>query len=173
MEIIFHGLGGQGAKSAAQILVEAASEEGKEIHAFPEYGPERRGAPVRAFVRISDKKIRTHQPIVEPDIIIFIDDSLITKESVSGLKQAMIVNTKKSVKEIREMCGFKGDIHVIDASSLGYPNVPMLGALVKVEPVVKLGMIVRKIDEHFGAKLGKENTDALKNAVKKAYEMVE
>lgn len=170
-QIIFHGLGGQGAKSAAQILAEAASEEGKEIQAFPEFGPERRGAPVRAFVRISERKITTHEPIVNPDYTVIIDSSLISRERMKG---TVIANSKESAEQIAERTGFKGKVHVIDASALGViPNLPMLGALVKVSGIAKLETVLSRIEKLFLRKLGKEKTEQNIEAVKKAYEMIE
>ena len=170
IQIIFHGLGGQGAKSAAQILAEAASEEGKEIQAFPEFGPERRGTPVKAFVRISDKKITTYEPIVNPDYTVIIEPSLITKERMEG---TVIANSEEKVEEIMKETGFKGKIHVIDANALGViPNLPMLAALVKISNTVKIETVIKRIEKIFLKKLGKEKTEQNVEAVKKAFEMV-
>src|SRR3989338_11620921 len=95
LEIRFHGRGGQGAKTAAMMLAEAAHEEGKYVQAFPEYGAAREGAPIQVFVRISDKPIRMYFNIKEPDIVVVLDDSLLKSVNVcSGLKNSLIVNSK-------------------------------------------------------------------------------
>ena len=170
IQIIFHGLGGQGAKSAAQILAEAASEEGKEIQAFPEFGPERRGTPVRAFVRISDKKITTHEPIVNPDYTVIIEPSLIKSERMWG---TVIANSMETSEEISKKTGFEGKIHAINASELGkVPNLPMLGALIKVSGIVKLETVIKKVEKIFLRKLGEEKTKEIVDGMKKAHEMM-
>ena len=127
IQVVFHALGGQGAKSAAHVLALSAFSEGKEIQAFPEFGPERRGTPVRAFVRISEKKLTIHEPVISPDYSIIIDPSLITADRMKGI---CVVNSQESANEIRRKTGFTGQLHVLDASKAGpYANLPMLAAL--------------------------------------------
>ncbi|MEM5814734.1 MAG: 2-oxoacid:acceptor oxidoreductase family protein [Candidatus Aenigmatarchaeota archaeon] len=170
IQIIFHALGGQGAKSAAEILAEAAFLEGKEIQAFPEYGPERRGTPVRAFVRISDRKITTHEPIVKPDYSIIIDPSLITKERMSGV---CIVNSAETVDSIKKKTGYKGQMHVLDAGKIiAFANLPMLAAFVKVSDAVRLESVLKQTEALFGRKMGPEKMNQTIDAMKRAYETV-
>ena len=161
IQVVFHALGGQGAKSAAHVLAEAAFSEGKEIQAFPEFGPERRGTPVRAFVRISENKITTHEPVTAPDYSIIIDSSLITADRMKGI---CVVNSTESADEIRKKTGFKGQLHVLDVSKVSaYANLPMLAAFVKVSGVVRIGSVIKHAEELFGEK-AKQSIDAIKRA---------
>jgi len=161
IQVVFHALGGQGAKSAAHVLAEAAFSEGKEIQAFPEFGPERRGTPVRAFVRISESRITTHEPVTEPDYSVIIDPSMITADRMKG---TCIVNSTESIDEIRKNTGFKGPLHVLDALKVSqYANLPMLAAFVKVSGVVRIGSVIKHAEEMFGDK-AKQSIDAIKKA---------
>ena len=170
IQIVFHGLGGQGAKSAAQILADAAFGEGKEIQAFPEFGPERRGAPVRAFVRISDRPITTHEPITKPDYTVIIEPTMVTMERMEGV---CIVNSKETAEQVKRRTGFEGSVHVIDAGALSqFANLPMLGALVKVSGVVRFESVERCVREQFEKKLGVEKTAKMIDAVRTAHGMV-
>ena len=115
LEIRIHGRGGQGAKTASQFIAEAALGEGKNIQAFPEYGPERAGAPMKAYTRISDKQITTYAPVVNPDVVIVIDPTLVKSANVTeGLTDdgILIVNTPKSAEELKKETGFKGSEEV-------------------------------------------------------------
>ena len=147
VEIRWHARGGQGAKTASELLAEAAFNTGKYVQGFPEYGPERMGAPITAFNRISDKKIRTHSNIYEPDFAVVLDESLIEcVDLTAGLKEsgAIVVNTSKSPDEIRSMLGgYKGKVCTIDARAISvdcigryFPNTPMLAAIVKVSGIM-------------------------------------
>lgn len=161
IQVVFHALGGQGAKSAAQVLAQAAFSEGKEIQAFPEFGPERRGTPVRAFVRISEGRITTHEPVSMPDYSVIIDPSLITADRMKGV---CVVNSQESADEIRKKTGFKGQLHILDASKVGlYANLPMLAAFVKVSNVVRMGSVIKHAEELFGEK-AKQSIEAIKLA---------
>jgi len=142
LEIRWHARGGQGAKTAAQLLALAALAQGNYVQAFPEYGPERSGAPMKAFNRIDERKIRIHYNVYEPDVVVVIDDTLLDSESVDvaeGLKPEgiLLVNTEASPEEVREKTGFPGKILTIDADGIAeetgarYPNVPALGALAR------------------------------------------
>lgn len=147
IEIRWHGRGGQGAKTASLLLADAAFNTGKFIQGFPEYGPERMGAPITAYNRISIKPITIHSNIYEPDYVVVVDDSLIDSVDVtSGLKEdgAIIINTTKDSDYIlKNLNGFKGDVYTIDAreislATLGkyFPNTPMLAAIVHVTGIM-------------------------------------
>ncbi|GAE89273.1 2-oxoacid:acceptor oxidoreductase family protein [Acetivibrio straminisolvens] len=147
VEIRWHGRGGQGAKTASLLLADAAFNTGKYIQGFPEYGPERMGAPITAYNRISDEKLTIHSNIYEPDYVVVVDDTLLTSVDVTaGLKEdgAIIVNTPKSPDEIRPLLkGYKGKVCTIDARTISietlgryFPNTPMLGAVVKVSKIM-------------------------------------
>ncbi|MCM8772331.1 MAG: 2-oxoacid:acceptor oxidoreductase family protein [Candidatus Omnitrophica bacterium] len=148
-EIRWHGRGGQGAKTAALLFGDACLATGKYIQAFPEYGPERMGAPVTSFNRISSKPIRIHSGIENPDIVVVLDFTLIQQVNVcEGLDEKngiLLINTPKTPNEIREKIGFKGKIFTVDASKIAMetigrniPNTPMMGALVKVTKILTL-----------------------------------
>ncbi len=121
IELKFFGRAGQGGKTAAELIADAALDEGKFIQAFPEYGPEREGAPVKAFVRIDDKKIRIHCHAKSPDMAIVIDPTLLhCLDVIEGLKDEgiLVVNTPKSPKDIREFTKFKGKIWTVDGTKI-------------------------------------------------------
>ncbi|EMS73072.1 2-oxoacid:acceptor oxidoreductase family protein [Ruminiclostridium cellobioparum] len=147
VEIRWHGRGGQGAKTASLLLADAAFNTGKYIQGFPEYGPERMGAPITAYNRISDDRLTIHCNIYEPDYVVVVDDTLLTAVDVtSGLKEsgALIINTTKTPEEIKPLLkGYKGKVCTVDARTISietlgkyFPNTPMLGAVVKVSGVM-------------------------------------
>ena len=147
IEIRWHGRGGQGAKTASLLLADAAFNTGKYIQGFPEYGPERMGAPITAYNRISDEPITIHSNIYHPDYVVVVDDTLLeTVDVVAGLKDtgAIIINTTNDAEYLRKVLnGYKGEIYKIDArkvsmETLGkyFPNTPMLAAVVKVSKVM-------------------------------------
>ena len=138
---------GQGAKTASLLLADAAFNTGKYIQGFPEYGPERMGAPITAYNRISDEPIRIHSNIYEPDYVVVVDDSLLESVNVTaGLKKdgAIIINTTKDADYLKKVLkGYEGDIYTIDARAVSekalgkyFPNTPMLAAVVKVSKVM-------------------------------------
>ncbi len=146
-EIRWHGRGGQGAKTAALLLADVAFQAGMHVQGFPEYGPERMGAPITAYDRISSKPIRVHSNIYEPDFVAVVDDTLLHSVDVTaGLKEdgGILINTEKSAEEIVPMLkGYKGKIYLLDAhkvcmATLGkyFPNTPMLAAMVKISGVM-------------------------------------
>ncbi len=181
-EIRFHGRGGQGAVTAAEILAEAAIEEGKHALAFPEYGAERRGAPVLAFTRIDDEPILEREPIIEPNVVVVLDSSLTPDIYMQGLKLDgyLIVNTKRGVEEVKksiEEAGFKPPAHVavVDATEIALRtlktpivNTAMLGALVRAVGLVKLDTIVKVVYERF-ADRSTSLAEANVRAVREAY----
>ena len=147
IEIRWHGRGGQGAKTASLLLADAAFNTGKYIQGFPEYGPERMGAPITAYNRISDEPITIHSNIYEPDYVVVVDDTLLESVNVTaGLKEtgAIIINTTKDDEYLKEaLKGYNGEIYKIDArkvsmETLGkyFPNTPMLAAVVKVSKIM-------------------------------------
>ncbi|NLX85873.1 MAG: pyruvate synthase [Clostridiales bacterium] len=185
VEIRWHGRGGQGAKTASLLLAEAAFNTGKYIQGFPEYGPERMGAPITAYNRISDSKIRIHSNIYEPDYVVVVDESLIKDVDVAaGLKKdgAILVNTQKEPAEIKkQLKGFEGKVYTVDAmtisiESLGkyFPNTPMLGAIVKVSGVMKEEEFIASMEESFKHKFASkpEVIEGNMKAIKRALQEV-
>ncbi len=147
IEIRWHGRGGQGAKTASLLLADAAFNTGKYIQGFPEYGPERMGAPITAYNRISDTPITIHSNIYEPDYVVVVDDTLLESVDVTaGLKKegAIVINTTKSPEEVRKLLkGYEGKVCTIDAKTISidtlgkyFPNTPMLAAIVKVSGIM-------------------------------------
>ncbi|MBR6303109.1 MAG: 2-oxoacid:acceptor oxidoreductase family protein [Lachnospiraceae bacterium] len=155
-EIRWHGRGGQGAKTAALLLADVAFQAGKQVQGFPEYGPERMGAPITAYDRISDTQIRVHSNIYEPDFVAVVDDTLLHSVNVTGgLKESggILINTQKSKDEILPLVGdYKGKIYALDArkvsmATLGkyFPNTPMLAAMVKISEVMEIDVFLREM----------------------------
>lgn len=180
-EIRIHGRGGQGAKTASQFIAEAAMGKGKHIQAFPEYGPERAGAPMKAYTKISDNEIKGASPVTNPDVVVVIDPTLLTPAVAEGLtdEKVMLVNTDKDINYVREKTGFKGKIGVVDATRIAIdavgknlPNTPMIGALIKATGCISLDSIKESINHKFLKKLGEEKTKATVDAVKKAHDEV-
>ena len=183
IEIRWHGRGGQGAKTASLLLADAAFNTGKYIQGFPEYGPERMGAPITAYNRISDKPITIHSNIYEPDYVVVVDDTLLSSVPVtSGLKKegAIVINTTKSPEQLRELLkGYEGDVYTIDArkvseETLGryFPNTPMLAAIVKVTGIMSDEAFLEDMKGSFKHKFAKKpevidgNMKALELALK-------
>ena len=181
-EIVIHGRGGQGAKTAGQLIAEAAMEKGKYIQAFPEYGPERSGAPMKSFVRISDKPIKTSQPVTNPDVVMIIDPSLIFFINANGglrKNSVLIVNSSEKPEEIKKHVKFEGNVYVVDATGISIrhlgrnlPNMPMLGALAKVTNVVDIESLADRVMKKFIKKLGREKTEANVSAIREGYKKV-
>ncbi|HJX06278.1 MAG TPA: 2-oxoacid:acceptor oxidoreductase family protein [Candidatus Nanoarchaeia archaeon] len=178
-EIRFHGRGGQGAKTAAALLAEAAMEQGKYVQSFPEYGAERQGAPVKAFTRISDNKIYSHAGVTNPDVVVVVDQTLIKSIPVTeglGNDGLLIVNTNQGADDIRKMTNFSGKIVVIDAikialEELGKPvtNTTMLGTIEKVTNIVNFEQLKENLFNHFVHDLGKDIADKNVNCFVRAY----
>ena len=167
IEIRWHGRGGQGAKTASLLLADAAFNTGKYIQGFPEYGPERMGAPITAYNRISDMPIRIHSNIYEPDYVVVVDDTLLESVDVTaGLKKsgAIVINTTKSSEELKNsLKGYEGEIYTIDArkvsmETLGkyFPNTPMLAAIVKVSKIMKEEDFLNDMEGSFKHKFAKK-----------------
>ena len=158
VEIRWHARGGQGAKTACELLAEAAFNTGKYVQGFPEYGPERMGAPIAAYNRISDEKIRIHSNIYEPDFAVVLDETLIEGvDLTAGLKEsgAIIINTSRTPDEVKAaLGGYKGKVCTIDARKISeeclgryFPNTPMLAAIVKVSGVMTDEMFIDGMQE--------------------------
>jgi len=174
VEVRFHGRGGQGAVTSAEIVAQAAIGTGAFAQAFPSFGPERRGAPVQAFLRVSDKPIRLRSKIYKPDAVIILDPTLLgTINPSEGLKQGgvVIINTSKTPDELKTLFpGFR--IAFVDASTiareeLGVPitNTTMLGSLIKATNVVDLAALEGPVQNRFGA-IGQKNINAYMRAFK-------
>ena len=168
IEIRWHGRGGQGAKTASLLLADAAFNTGKYIQGFPEYGPERMGAPITAYNRISDEPITIHSNIYEPDYVVVIDDTLLDAVKVTaGLKEtgAIIINTTKDSNELKDkLDGYPGEIYTIDAKTISidtigkyFPNTPMLAAIVKVSGVMEEQTFLNDMIESFKHKFAKKS----------------
>jgi len=183
IEVRWHGRGGQGAKTASQFLGEAALDTGKYIQSFPEYGPERAGAPMRAFNRISESPIYIHSSVTAPEIVVVIDPTLVGSIDVTeglGADGTLLVNTDKSPQDIRRNLGFKkGKVATVDATrialetlKLPMPNMPMLGALLKVNELVSIDELSERVKAKFLKKIGEEKTNANLAGIKRAYNEV-
>ena len=183
IEIRWHGRGGQGAKTASLLLADAAFNTGKYIQGFPEYGPERMGAPITAYNRISDKPITIHSNIYEPDYVVVVDDTLLEVVDVtSGLKEegAIVINTTKSADYLKSVLkGYKGNVYTIDARKISeealgryFPNTPMLAAIVKVSGIMTDEALLEDMKGSFKHKFAKKpevidgNMKALELALK-------
>ena len=182
-EIRWHGRGGMGAKTAAGLVAEAALHEGKYSQGFPEYGPERMGAPVTGFTRISDAQIRMHTPIHEPDVVLVLDETLIGQVDVTGgmkPNSVLVVNTTASPAEIRARAGLKGGkVFTLDATAIALetigrniPNMPMIGALLKVTEVLAMDTVKKDITKKLAKKFGEKIVNGNIDATQKAYDSV-
>ncbi len=167
VEIRWHGRGGQGAKTAALLLADVAFKTGKYVQGFPEYGPERMGAPITAYNRISEVPVTIHSNIYYPDYVAVVDDSLLESIDVTyGLKEdgALIINTEKKKEEIMPLLhGFKGALYTLDAKAISikalgknYPNSPMLAAVVAVSGVMPKEDFLKEMQASFAHKFAKK-----------------
>ena len=185
VEIRWHGRGGQGAKTAALLLADVAFKTGKYVQGFPEYGPERMGAPITAYNRISRDSIRVHSNIYTPDYVVVVDETLLYSVDVTaGLKPsgAIIVNTAKKASEIMPyLNGYKGRVVTVDARSISeqtlgknFPNTPMLAATVKVSGVMEKDTFLNEMEASFNHKFASkpEVIEGNMNALKMAFEEV-
>src|SRR3990172_689720 len=183
IELRWHARAGQGAVTAAKALAEAAMSGGKFVQAFPEYGPERMGAPIRAYNRLSNNPISIYCQVLNPNVVVVIDPTLLTGENVTdgATEDAIyIINTDRSPEEIKKKLKTpKGKVYVVDATKIALetigrpiPNTPILGAIAKVTDFLKIDNIKKEIESSFGKKFGKKIVEANHKAIERAYEEV-
>lgn len=186
IEIRWHGRGGQGAKTAALLLADVAFKTGRNVQGFPEYGPERMGAPITAYNRISSDKIRVHSNIYHPDFVVVVDETLLGSVDVTaGLKNsgAIIVNTAKSKEEIQEhLNGYEGRVYTIDARKISvetlgknFPNSPMLAAAVAVSKIMPREKFIKEMRASYQHKFAKkpEVIDGNMKALERTFDVME
>lgn len=183
-EIRWHGRGGQGTVTAAKVLADACLSGGRHVQAFPEYGPERAGAPLKAYNRISSKELRMHCPVLEPDIVAVADATLLDSINIAeGAKDntIFIVNTSKDPKEVRERlkAGQNQKIFSLDATKIAIecfgrnlPNAPMLGAVCRITGLITLEHLLEDVRKSFGKKFAQKIIDGNLEATKRGYEEV-
>lgn len=182
-EIRWHGRGGQGVVTAGKLLAEVALGTDQYFQAFPDYGPERMGAPIRAFTRLSDEPIRIHSQIEEPNVVLVLDPTLLGSVPVTeGLVEdgVLLVNSPKSPDDVRAVTGFRtGRVCTVDASHIAIEemgreitNTPMLGALVEVTGLVEMEALTEELRSWFGKKISEEAIEANLRAMKRAAEEV-
>ena len=178
-EIRWHGRGGQGVVTAGKLLAETALGTGQYFQAFPDYGPERMGAPIRAYTRISSNPITVHSQIDRPNVVLVLDPTLLGLVPVAdGLHEegTMLVNTSMSPNEVREITGFKsGKVFTVDASHIAIEelgreitNTPMLGAFAEATGLFERGDLIEQVRAWFGKKLSTETVEANVRALKRA-----
>ena len=173
-EIRWHGRGGQGCVTASELLAKAVIDEGRWAQAIPSFGPERRGAPVSAFNRISDEEIHVRSGVFKPDILIILDHTLLNLEGITdGLKEdgMIIINTNQTPEEIRKEMSYTGKLALVDANKIaseeiGVPiaNTAILGAVAKATGLVGMDSIAKVISERFPGRIGEKNAAAAKRA---------
>ena len=183
LEIRWHGRGGQGAKTASLLLADAAFVTGKYVQGFPEYGPERMGAPITAYNRISEERCTIHSNIYEPDFVVVVDETLLSSVDVTaGLKAegGIVINSAKEPEQLRPMLrGYTGKVYTIDARAISeevlgknFPNTPMLAAIVKVSGVISEEEFVKQMEASFRHKFATKpqmiqgNMDVLQRSMK-------
>ncbi|OGW34409.1 MAG: pyruvate synthase [Nitrospirae bacterium GWD2_57_9] len=181
VEIRWHGRGGQGTVTAAKVLADACLSGGRNVQAFPEYGPERAGAPLRAYNRISEKTLRMHCPVLNPGVVCVVDATLLDAINVAeGATDnaVFIVNTSKDPKDVREKLKAKASqrVFTIDATRIAIdtigrpmPNAPMLGAVNKATSIVPMDVLLADVKGSFGKKFAQKIIDGNLDAVKRGY----
>lgn len=186
VEIRWHGRGGQGAKTASLLLADVAFSVGKYVQGFPEYGPERMGAPITAYNRIDEEKILVHSNIYEPDYVVVVDDTLLEAVDVTkGLKKdgAIIINTEKTKEEVnKHLKGYSGNVYTINAREISedclgkyFPNTPMLAAVVKVSKIMDENTFIEQMRHSFEHKFESkpEVIEGNMNALKRSFKEVQ
>jgi pyruvate ferredoxin oxidoreductase gamma subunit len=181
VEIRWHGRGGQGTVTAAKVLADACLSGGRYVQAFPEYGPERAGAPLRAYNRVSSKQIRMHCPVLKPQVVSVVDSSLLDSINVAegATDNAIfIVNSSKDPKEIRAKLNAKPEqkVFTVDATKIAFecigralPNSPMLGAICKVTGLITLEHLLEDVRKSFGKKFSQLIIEGNLEATKRGY----
>jgi pyruvate ferredoxin oxidoreductase gamma subunit len=181
-EIRWHGRGGQGTVTAAKSLAEAVQGTGKYAMAFPEYGPERRGAPIRAFNKFHHQKIRVHAPVQNPDVVIIVDPTLVgNPDLVAGIKEntIFIVNTELSALKMKEKLGLMTQkLYTVPANDISYalfhreiPNSAMIGAFARACPdIISLPKIIEESRIAFKEMLGESLVEKNIEAIRKGFQ---
>jgi len=184
IEIRWHGRGGQGTVTAAKVLADACLSGGRYVQAFPEYGPERAGAPLRAYNRVSSKQIRMHCPVLKPQVVSVVDATLIDSINVAegATDDAIfIVNSPKDPQEIRSRLNAKAGqkVFTVDATKIAFecigralPNSPMLGAICKVTGLITIDHLLDDVRKSFGKKFSQLIIDGNLEATRRGYEEV-
>ncbi|HDD24992.1 MAG TPA: pyruvate synthase [Chloroflexi bacterium] len=183
-EIRWHGRGGQGVVTAGKLLAETAMGTGQYFQAFPDYGPERMGAPIRAYTRLSSRPITIHSQIEEPDVVLVLDPTLLgTIPVTEGLKEngTLLVNTSSSPAEVRQITGFQtGKVFTVDASHIAIEetgreitNTPMLGAFARATGLFELDDLATQLRAWFGKKITAELVEANIRAMRRAAEEIQ
>jgi pyruvate ferredoxin oxidoreductase gamma subunit len=183
-EIRWHGRGGQGVVTAGKMLAQVALNSGQYFQAFPDYGPERAGAPIRAFTRVSPEPIHKHCQIQRPGMVLVLDPTLLDSVNVTeGLKEdgVLLVNTDESPASVRQVVGFQtGKVFTVDATKIALEtlgreitNTPMLGALVKATGILTVDDLVAQTRKQFGDKFGQEIVDRNVEAIRRAADEVQ
>lgn len=176
-EIRWHGRGGQGVKTACEFVAAVAINEGKFSQGFPEYGPERSGAPMKGFTRISSEKIREHCSVYHPGVVLVLDESLVGPEDVCeglGAGGVIIINTKQSAAAFKGVCA--GTVWTVDATGIALaeigrpiPNMPMVGALIKVTGILDLEALLEDVKSEFSKKFDAKTIEGNLRAIRRAY----
>ena len=181
VEIRWHGRGGQGTVTAAKVLADTCLSSGRYVQAFPEYGPERAGAPLRAYNRISSKELRMHCPVLKPQVVNVVDATLLDGINVAdgATKDAIfIINTSKDPKEVRAKLRAEPTqkVFTVDATKIAIdcigralPNAPMLGALIKATNLVTLEHLLEDVRKSFGKKFSQKIIDGNLEATRRGY----
>lgn len=184
LEIRWHGRGGQGTVTAAKVLADACLSGGRYVQAFPEYGPERSGAPLRAYNRVSSRELRMHCPVLHPGVVAIADATLLDGVNVTeGAKEdaLFLVNTSKDPSELRAKLGLgpKQKVFAVDATKIAMecfgralPNAPMLGAITKLTGIISLESLLEDVKKSFGKKFSQKIIDGNLEATKRGYEEV-
>lgn len=184
MEIRWHGRGGQGTVTAAKVFADACLSGGRHVQAFPEYGPERAGAPLRAFNRISDRELRLHCPVMNPNIVVVVDATLLDSIDIAaGVPDdaAFIINSSKDPKELRAKLHAKPSqrVFTVDAKKIAVdtigrpmPNATLIGALTKVSGLITIEAAMSDVEKSFGKKFSRKIIEGNIEATKRGYEEV-
>ena len=176
-EIRFHGRGGQGAWTASLLLAQAGLMEGKQIQSFPAFGPERAGAPMTAYTRISEKPIQIHSSVYEPDMVVVLDPTLLGPAVTEGMKPSskVVVNTTETADAVKKKLGVKNETWVVDATGMAMrimgvniTNTVLLGAIVKASGQVNLESVLAVVKERFQGKVRDQNLEVVEAAYKEA-----
>lgn len=184
MEIRWHGRGGQGTVTAAKVFADACLSGGRFVQAFPEYGPERAGAPLRAFTRIGDRELRLHCPVTEPNIVVVVDATLLDSINITDGapdNAAFIINSAKDPKELRSKLKAKPGqkVFTVDATKIAVetigrpmPNAPLIGTVTKVSGLISIESALEDVKKSFGKKFSQKIIDGNIEATRRGYEEV-